>query len=84
VEHASRSSGLLHLEATQARVSQCASKLSEGQRREVHMASSWRTRKDEVEDERVNAMGYIGLFYPYFTIFIVLDPRGILVFLMGL
>jgi hypothetical protein len=48
------------------------------------MASSWRTRKDEAEDERVNATGYIGLFYPYFTIFIVLDPRGILVFLMGL
>jgi hypothetical protein len=38
--HASRSSGLLHREASWARVSQFASKLAEEQRRVVHVASS--------------------------------------------
>jgi NADH:ubiquinone oxidoreductase subunit 3 (subunit A) len=36
---------------------------------------SWRSCEDEVEDEWIDVMGYIGLFYPYFTIFVVLDPR---------
>jgi hypothetical protein len=50
----------------------------------VHVASSWRSCKDEVKDERVDATGCIGLFYPYFTVFVVLGPGGILVFWMGL
>jgi hypothetical protein len=46
----------------------------------VHMASSWRSRKDEAKDGRVDVTGYIGLFYPYFVVFVVLGPRGILDF----
>jgi hypothetical protein len=45
----------------------------------VHMASSRRSRGDDAEDGRVNAIGYIRLFYSNFTVFIVLGPRGILV-----
>jgi hypothetical protein len=46
----------------------------------VHVASSRRSRKDEVEDEWVDVMDCIRPFYPYFVIFIILGPRGILVF----
>jgi hypothetical protein len=45
----------------------------------VHVASSRRLRQDEAEDGRVDAMGYIRLGYPYFTIFNVLDNRDIVV-----
>jgi hypothetical protein len=45
----------------------------------VHMASSWRSCEDEVEDGWVNAMGCIGLFYPKFVVFIVLGHKGSLV-----
>jgi hypothetical protein len=40
------------------------------------VASSRRSREDEAEDEQVNAMDCIGLFYPKFVIFVVLGPRG--------
>jgi hypothetical protein len=46
----------------------------------VHVALSRRSRQDEVEDERVDAMGYIRLFYPNFTVFRVPGFMGILVF----
>jgi hypothetical protein len=46
----------------------------------VHVTSSRWLRKDEVEDEWVDAMDCIRPFYLYFVIFIVLDTRGILVF----
>jgi hypothetical protein len=45
----------------------------------VHVASSQMSRGDEVEDERVNAMGCIRLFYPNFAIFFVLGHKGSLV-----
>jgi hypothetical protein len=45
----------------------------------VHVVSSWRSREDEVENRRVDAMGYTGPFYSYFVIFVVLGHRGILV-----
>jgi hypothetical protein len=79
VGHVSRSSGLIRLEASQAMVFQFASKLVEERRRLVHVTSSRRLRKDEAEDGRVDAMSCIGLFYPYFTVFIVLCPMSILV-----
>jgi hypothetical protein len=50
----------------------------------VHVPSPRGSHEDEAEDGRINAMGCIRLFYPYFTIFVVLDPRGILIFWMGL
>jgi hypothetical protein len=68
VGHASRSSGLLRVEASQTRVSQFASKLAEPRRRVMHVVSSWRLRRDEAEDGRVDAMGYVGLSYPYFAV----------------
>jgi hypothetical protein len=80
VGHASRSSSLLRFEASRARVFQVASKLVEERRRVVHVASSRRSREDEIKDGRVDAMGCIGPFYPYFIVFIVLGPRVILVF----
>jgi hypothetical protein len=45
----------------------------------VHVISSWRSHGDEAKDERVNANGYIRLFYPNFAIFIVLGHKGSLV-----
>jgi hypothetical protein len=58
--------------------------LAEKRRQAVHMASSRRSREDEVKDGRVNTTGCIRLFYPYFTVFVVLGHRCILVFLMSL
>jgi hypothetical protein len=68
VGHTSRSAGLLRLEASCAR------------RQVVHVAPSWRSRRDQVEDGRVDATGCVGPCYPYFAIFYVLGPRGIVVF----
>jgi hypothetical protein len=55
-------------------------RLVEKRRWVVHMVLSWRLRRGEAEDGRVNAMGYVGPFYPKIVIFYVLDPRGNLVF----
>jgi hypothetical protein len=46
VGHALRSSGLFHLEASRARVSQFASNLAEERRRVVDVASSPTSRED--------------------------------------
>jgi hypothetical protein len=40
---------------------------------------SWRMRQRQVEDGRVDAMGYVRPCYPNFAVFNVLCPRGILV-----
>jgi hypothetical protein len=57
-----------------------ASRLVEVRRRVVHVAPSWRLRQDQVEDEWVDVMGYVGPCYPYFIVFYVLGPSGIVVF----
>jgi hypothetical protein len=77
--HASRSSGLLRLETSQARVSQSNLKTSRGAAWMVHVESSWMSRGDEAEDRLVNAMGCIRLFYPNFVISGVLGNKGSLV-----
>jgi hypothetical protein len=64
VRHASRSSGLLRVEASQARVFQFVLKLVESRRQVVHVASSRRWRRDQVEDGRVDTMDCVGPFYP--------------------
>jgi hypothetical protein len=46
----------------------------------VYFASSWRSHGVEAEDERVNAMGYVGPFYPKIIAFIVLGHKGMVVF----
>jgi hypothetical protein len=38
----------------------------------VHVASSSRSRGDQAEDERIDAMDCVGHCYPYFAIFDVL------------
>jgi hypothetical protein len=68
VGHASRSSDLLHVEASWAR------------RWVVHMTSSQRLCRVEIKDGRVDAMGCVGPFYSRITVFYVLDLRGIVVF----
>jgi hypothetical protein len=57
-----------------------ASRLVEARRRVVHVAPSWRLRRDQVEAGRVDVMGCVRPCCPYFAIFYVLGPRGIIVF----
>jgi hypothetical protein len=79
VGHALRSSGLLLLEMSRARVSRCSLKTGRDMAQMVHVASSQRSHGDEVEDERVDAVDCIGLFYPNFVVFFVLGHKGSLV-----
>jgi hypothetical protein len=72
VGHVLRSSGLLRLEASQARVSQSSLKTGGGAVWMVHVASSRRSCGEEAEDGWVDAMDCIRLFYPNFVVFIVL------------
>jgi hypothetical protein len=46
----------------------------------VHVAPSRKSCEDEAEDGRVNMTSYVRPYYRYFVVFIVLSPRGILVF----
>jgi hypothetical protein len=71
--HASRSSSLLHVKANRARVFQFGSKLTDARRQVVHVASSRRLHRDEVEDGRIDATDCVRFSYPYFIIFNVLD-----------
>jgi hypothetical protein len=48
--HASRSSGLLRVEASQTRFSQSGLKTGGGATAVVHVAPSWRLHQNEVED----------------------------------
>jgi hypothetical protein len=68
-----RSSGLLHVEAS------LTSRLAKVRRQVVHVAPSWRLRRVQAEDRRVDAIGCIGPFYPRIIVFYVLGPRGIVV-----
>jgi hypothetical protein len=77
--HASRSSGFLRVEASRARLSQSSLKTGGGAAWMVHVTSSQRSCGDEAEDGRVDPMGCIGLFFPNFTIFIILGHKGSLV-----
>jgi hypothetical protein len=79
-----RSSGLLHVEVSWARVSESGLKIGGGAARMVHVASLRRLRRVETEDGWVDAMGCIGPFYPNFAVFYVLAPREILVFYLVL
>jgi hypothetical protein len=77
--HASRSSNWFRLKASRARFFQSNLKTDRGKARMVHVTSSWRSRGDKAEDGRVDAMGCIELFYPNFTIFVVLSHKDSLV-----
>jgi hypothetical protein len=56
------------------------SRLVEARQWMVHVAPSWMSHEDQVEDGWVDATGCIGPCYPYLSVFFVLGPRGILVF----
>jgi hypothetical protein len=77
--HALRYSGFLRVEANQVRISQFASKLTDAWRWVVHMASSQRLRRGQVEDGWVDTIGCVRPFYPTFDVFIVLGCKGSLV-----
>jgi hypothetical protein len=79
VGQSSRSSGLLRLEASLARVSQSSLETSRGAVQMVHVVLSRRSRGDEAKDEWVDTTGCIRLFYPNFVVFIVLGHKGSLV-----
>jgi hypothetical protein len=36
--------------------------------------------QSQVEDGRIDAMSYVGSSYPYFVVFFLLAPRGIVIF----
>jgi hypothetical protein len=46
----------------------------------VHVAPSWRLRRNQIEDERIDGMGYIEPCYLCFAVFFVLGSRCILIF----
>jgi hypothetical protein len=84
VGHASRSTGLLRLEASQARVFHSGLKTSGGTTQVVHEASSRRLRRSEVKDGRFDGVGcgavHVGPNYPYFIVVFFLAHMGIFVF----
>jgi hypothetical protein len=56
-----------------------ASRLAEARRRVMHVAPSRRLRRDQVEDGWIDATGYIGPCYPYFTVFYVSRRMNVVV-----
>jgi hypothetical protein len=80
MRHASRSSGLLHLEASWDMVFQFGLKTGGGAAQMVHVASSWRLHRVKGKDGWIDVMACVGPFYPNFVVFYVLGLTGILVF----
>jgi hypothetical protein len=82
--HTSRSSGLLWLEASQAKVFQSDLKTGRGAAWVVHVTSSRRLRRSEAKDDRFDGIecGAVQVKpnYPYFVVIFFLPHRGILVF----
>jgi hypothetical protein len=83
-----RSSGLLRVEASRARVSQSGLKTGGGATRMVHMASSRRLRGSEAEDGRFDGVRcgavQVERKYPSLDVIFLLTHRGILVFWFSL
>jgi hypothetical protein len=50
----------------------------------VHVATSQKLHGDEGEDGRIDVTDCIRIFYPNFTVFIILCHKGILDFWLGL
>jgi hypothetical protein len=75
VGHTSKSSGLLHVKASLARISQSVFKTGAWK----HVAPSRMLNQSQVEDGHVIMTGCIGPFYSTFTVFIMLGRMGSLV-----
>jgi hypothetical protein len=56
------------------------SRLAETRRWVIHVAPSWRLRQSQVKDGWVDAMSCVGPCFPCFTVFILLRPRGIVLY----
>jgi hypothetical protein len=56
-----------------------ASRLAEARQQVVFVAPSQRLRRSQIEDGWVDVMGGVEPCYPYFVIFFLLGPRGIVV-----
>jgi hypothetical protein len=82
--YASRSSGLLHLKASQVRIFQSGIKTGGGVAWIMHMSLLRRLRRVEAKDGWVDAMGCVGAFHPNFAVFYVLCHIGILIFVFCL
>jgi hypothetical protein len=82
--HMSRSSDLLRLEASRARVSQSDLNTDGGVAQMAHVTLLWMLRWVKAEDGQVDMMGYIEHFYLNFIIFYILDPSDILIFCLDL
>jgi hypothetical protein len=67
---------LLGVEAILARVFQSGLKTGGGVTAGGACALSWRLRRRQVEDGRVDATGCVGSCYPTFAVFNVLGPKG--------
>jgi hypothetical protein len=67
--HASRSSGLLHVEASLARVFQSSLKTGGGATTGGACGTIAEVTSKQVEDGRVDVIGCVGPCYPTFTIF---------------
>jgi hypothetical protein len=82
--HALRSSGLLRLEASRARVFQYGLKTGGGAMRVVHVTLLRMLRRSDAKDGWFDGVGcgaaQVGPNYPYFIIVFFLAHRGILVF----
>jgi hypothetical protein len=59
VGHTSRFSSLFRVEVSQASVFESSIKTGGGVTRVVHVVPLWRLREDQVENEQVDATGYI-------------------------
>jgi hypothetical protein len=75
VGHMSKSSGMLHVEASLVKVSQSVFKTGAWK----HVAPSRMLNQSQVEDGHVIMTGCIGPFYSTFTVFIMLGRMGSLV-----
>jgi hypothetical protein len=80
VGHASRSSSLLGVEASLARVSQSGLKTGEGATMGGAPGTIAEVAPEASYRWTVDATGCIGPCYPCFAVFFLLGPRGIIVF----
>jgi hypothetical protein len=78
--HASRSSGLLRIEASRAGVFQSSLETGGAAAQMVHVASLWMLRQIQAEDGWVDAIGCVRPFYSNFIVSYVLGPCVILFF----
>jgi hypothetical protein len=69
--HMLRSIDLLCLEESRVRIFHFASKLADTRWRVVHVAPSWRSHEDQVEDGRVDTTGCVGPCYLCFAVFLL-------------